>query len=75
MLSTAELTEQAVSLPVEERAKLIDSLLKSLNPSSDEIDQEWMKVAKRRLDDIHSGKVKVIPGYEVFEKVKARFNK
>jgi len=54
MLSSAELTEQAVSLPVEERAKLIDSLLKSLNPSSDEVDQEWMKIAKRRLDDIHS---------------------
>jgi putative addiction module component (TIGR02574 family) len=75
MLSTTELTDQAVSLPVEERAKLIDSLLKSLNPTSDEADQEWIKIAKIRLDDIHSGKVKVVPGHEVFEKVKARFNK
>jgi putative addiction module component (TIGR02574 family) len=75
MLSTTELTEQAVSLPAEERAKLIDSLLKSLNPTSDEVNQDWMKIAKKRLDEIHSGKVKTIAGHEVFEKVKARFQR
>ena len=70
-----EIIEEAESLPVEERAMVIDSLLRSLNPSSVEIDGEWVKVAKRRLADLRSGAVKPIPGNEVFARIRERFEK
>jgi putative addiction module component (TIGR02574 family) len=70
-----EIIEEAESLPIEERAVVIDSLLRSMNPSSAEIDREWVKVAKRRLAELRSGAVKPIPGNEVFAKVRERFEK
>ena len=75
MLSTKELIEGAISLPVEERAIVLDSLLRSLNPPNEEIDQKWLVVAKRRLQELRSGKTKAIPGDEVFAKVWKRFSK
>lgn len=70
-----EIIKEAESLPVEERAMVIDSLLRSLNPPSIEIDKEWVKVAKRRRAELRSGKVKPIPGNEVFGKIRERFEK
>jgi putative addiction module component (TIGR02574 family) len=70
-----EIIQEAKSLPVEERAVVIDSLLRSLNPPSVEIDIEWVKVAKCRLAELRSGRVKPIPGNEVFEKIRERFEK
>jgi putative addiction module component (TIGR02574 family) len=70
-----EIIQEAESLPVEERAMVIDSLLRSLNPPSIEIDKEWVKVAKRRLAELRSGGVKPIPGNEVFAKIRGRFEK
>jgi len=65
---------EANSLPLEERAALADSLLKSLNPPEADIDKEWASVAERRLAELRSGKVKGIPGGEVFERVRDRFS-
>ncbi len=70
MLTTKELLDQVISLPVEERANIVDSILKSLNRPNDKIDKQWIEVAKRRLNDIRTGKVKAVPGHEVFSKVK-----
>jgi putative addiction module component (TIGR02574 family) len=70
-----EIIEEAESLPVEERAMVVDSLLRSLNPSSAEIESEWVKVAKRRLAELRSGKVKPVPGNEVLAKIRERFEK
>ncbi|NWG03145.1 MAG: addiction module protein [Syntrophaceae bacterium] len=70
-----EIIEEAESLPVEERAMVIDSLLRSLNPLSMEIDREWVEVAKRRLAELRSGAVKPIPGNEVLTKIRERFEK
>ncbi|MDQ6970305.1 MAG: addiction module protein, partial [Mariprofundus sp.] len=66
---------EAVSLPVEERALVVDSLLRSLNQPESEIDKEWANVAKLRLAEIRSGAVKTVPGAEVFERVWHRFEK
>lgn len=70
-----EIIQEAESLPIEERAIVIDSLLRSLNPTLTEIDIEWIKVAKRRLAELRSGSVKAIPGADVFIKIKDRFKK
>jgi putative addiction module component (TIGR02574 family) len=71
--STAEIIREAESLPVEERTVIVDSLLRSLNPPDPEIDRKWAAVAKRRLEELRSGRVKPIPGEEVFAKIRQRF--
>jgi putative addiction module component (TIGR02574 family) len=72
---TRKLIEEALSLPVEERALMADSLLRSLNIPNAEIDSEWTEVARRRLNELRSGKVKPIPGDEVFARVLKRLDK
>ena len=73
MPSTAEIIDEAKSLLVEERTVVVDSLLRSLNPPDLEIDRRWAVVAKRRLDDLRSGRVNPVPGEEVFAKIHRRF--
>jgi putative addiction module component (TIGR02574 family) len=72
MSTTVEqLAEQAMNLPPESRAKLADLLVESLD--SDElgrIEQMWVAEAKRRRDEVRSGKVKSIPGPEALRKVR-----
>lgn len=74
-MNTKELIEQAIALPVEERALVVDSLLRSLNPPQSEIDIQWAAEAKRRLAELRSGKVEAIPGEAVFEGVWERFKR
>jgi len=74
-MNTKELIEEAVSLPVEERALVIDSLLRSLNQPESEIDNKWATKAKDRLTALRSGAVDPVPGQEVFDKIWKRFNK
>ena len=73
MPSTAEIIHDAESLPVEERTIVVDSLLRSLNPPDAEIEQKWADVAKRRLQELRSGKIKPVAGEEVFAKIRQRF--
>lgn len=66
---------EAESLPVEERAKVIDSLLRSMNPPESEVDARWAEIAHKRLDDIRSGAASSISGEEVFNRVRERLEK
>jgi putative addiction module component (TIGR02574 family) len=75
MLKTEDLIKEAVSLPVELRARLVDELLKSLNPSQAEIDELWAAEAERRIDEIESGQVKPIPGEQVFRELRKRLGR
>jgi putative addiction module component (TIGR02574 family) len=70
-----DLINEAESLPVEERAMMVDSLLRSLNPPESEIDKKWAIVARRRLEEIRSGTVAAVPGEQVFEKIWKSFEK
>ena len=73
MLGAKEIVKEAESLPVEERAIIVDSLLRTLNPPNAEVDIKWAIVAKRRLAELRSGQVQPVLGEEVFAKVKERF--
>ena len=73
MLGTKEIVKEAECLPVEERAIVVDCILRTLNPVEPEIERKWIDVAKRRLAELKSGQVQAIPGDEVFAKVKKRF--
>ncbi|MFN2266769.1 MAG: addiction module protein [Desulfonatronovibrio sp.] len=72
-MSTRELIAEAISLPVEERALVVDSILRSLNTPEPECDRKWTAVAQRRLAELRSGNVKAVPGEEVFARVWRRF--
>lgn len=73
MPSTAEIIQEAEALPVEERTVVVESLLRSLNPPDPEIDRKWAAVARRRLEELRSGRVKPVPGEEVFARIRQRF--
>ena len=75
MGKTQDLIDEAISLPIEERALLVDSLLRSMNPSDKENDHKWALEAKVRLEDLRSGKTKPVPGEEVFKKIWKSFKK
>ena len=73
-MKTKDLIAEAISLPVEERAMVVDSLLRSLNPPESEIDKKWAALVKQRLGELRSGKVKAVPGEEVFRRIWNRFS-
>ena len=72
MSTTVEqLAKQAMNLPGELRARLADLLVESLDADAlTEIDQLWLSEAKRRRDEVRSGKVKTIPGDEALRSVR-----
>ena len=72
-MTMKEIIEEVASLPVEERAVVADSILRSLNAPDFEIDRKWTQVAQRRLAELRSGQVEPIPGEQVFAKVRKRF--
>jgi len=74
-MNTKQLIDEAVSLPVEERALVVDSLLRSLNQPVSAIDEQWAEAARRRLAELRSGDVKAIPGDDVFAKVWEKLEK
>ena len=69
-----DLIDEARALPVDERAMLVESLLKSLNPIEASIDEKWAEVAESRLEELDSGRVNPVPGDDVFRKVRSRLN-
>ncbi len=75
MMTTKKLIEEALSLPVEERALIADSLLRSLNAPETSVDAQWAEVARKRLQELRSGAVKPIPGDKVFAKALERLAK
>lgn len=72
-MKTEDLIEEALSLPVEERARVADLILQSLNPPDPSVEEKWVVEIRRRIEEVESGKVKMIPGNEVFEEIRKRF--
>jgi len=65
----------AEMLPIDEKALLVDRLLDSMFPRQAEIDELWKIEAERRVEEVRTGKVKTIPGEQVFAEIKERFGK
>jgi hypothetical protein len=74
-MKTKDLIAEANLLPVDERALIVDSILKSLNAPEKDIDREWAKVAKKRLSEMRSGVVKSVPGKKVFANILKNYKK
>jgi len=72
-MNTATLINEVISLPVEERTLVVESLLASLNQPESAVDAKWAAVAKKRLDDLLTKKTSAVDGKQVFEKIWQRF--
>jgi len=67
-LSIEQLAEEALALPANARALLVDRLVESLDPAEDvPFRQLWAAEAFRRRDDVRSGRVQTIPGEEALK--------
>ena len=74
-MNTTELIDEVVSLPIEKRVLIVDSLLQSLNQPNSEIDEKWNEVAQKRLMEMRFGKINLIPGEQVFKNIWEKFEK
>ena len=60
-----QMVSQAMALPGEQRARLAELLVESLDAEDfGAIEKAWTNEAKRRRDEIRTGKVEPIPGEE-----------
>jgi putative addiction module component (TIGR02574 family) len=65
---------EALLLPSDVRMSLVEKLLASLNlPTHAEIDRLWAEEAEQRISQIDRGDVKLIPGDEVFAKIRRKY--
>ncbi len=70
------LQQAALRLKPDARAKLAHSLVESLSGlSREELDALWLDEAERRDAEMESGKVKGIPGQEVFARIESKYKK
>jgi putative addiction module component (TIGR02574 family) len=71
-----KVVEEALSLPSDERASLVEKLISSLNlPVQEEIDKLWADESERRVSQIEKGEIELIPGNEVFAKIRRKYRK
>jgi hypothetical protein len=68
--------DDAISLPAEQRALLVDVLIQSLNlPLNEDVDHAWVVEAKKRWRELNEGKVLAIPADKVLDEIRKRFGR
>lgn len=70
-ISIEDLAAQALSLPPEDRAKLVERLIASFEPKSP-AQAEWLRLANARRDAVRSGAVELVPGSDALGRIRAR---
>ena len=70
-LSLADLEKEAAQLPLEERARLISSLITSLESSDEgDIEAAWEKEIEARSAAFHRGEAKTVPAAEALARAR-----
>jgi putative addiction module component (TIGR02574 family) len=70
--SIEQLESEAMNLSLEERARLANKLLLSLDaPSEEENLALWVAEAEKRLQELREGRAKEIPSDETFRRARA----
>ncbi len=64
-MTREELEARARQLPREERARLAETLISSLDDEA-EVERAWDEEIRRRLQELDAGSVETVPGEEVF---------
>lgn len=74
--NVAEIEAKIRALSLEDKAELLRSLIAELDGSADaDVESAWLIEAQRRYREVRAGKVKPVPGEDVFENVRARLNR
>ena len=69
----AELKQKAAELSENERAELALALIESLDGEGDTgVDEAWRVEIERRIAEIDRGEVQLIPGDEVFARLRRK---
>ena len=67
--------EQALALPQDERAALIDALADSLEVAEDDLTPQWSVEIGRRIEAVERGESHVIPWDEVEVRIRAKLER
>jgi putative addiction module component (TIGR02574 family) len=67
-----ELEAEALNLPADQRAHLVEKLIASLD-SEPEIEAAWADEVERRHAEIEAGTVVLLPGAETMARLRAEF--
>jgi len=70
--NTKNILGEALSLPVEERAKIVEQLIKSFDMPDESIDKIWKKEAENRIGAYERGEIDAISLEEGLEKYEKR---
>ena len=65
----SDLLKRALSLPVDERAALANTLLDSLEQMDESAQEAWDKEVARRVKDLEAGKAVTVPWEELGRKL------
>lgn len=68
-LSIQQIESEALSLPADERARLAEALIESLD-EDERIERAWAEEVERRAEDLRTGRVKGVSHEEVMASVK-----
>jgi putative addiction module component (TIGR02574 family) len=71
--SSEQILKEALALPPQERAELVEQLLATFqSPPDPQIDEMWAREAEDRLDAYDRGELKAVPAEEVFKRIRQR---
>jgi len=69
-MPAAMMLEQIASYPVEDRVMMADAIIESLNGIDPDVEAAWGAVARRRMRELRSGKVRGVPVSAVFSRAR-----
>ncbi len=70
-----KIKDQAIALPLEERAELAHKLILSLDGTAGtDIENAWDSEIKKRVEEIKSGKAKGRPAENILAEIRAKYS-
>ena len=69
-MKTKELIAEISDLPVEQRARIADLILQTLNTPDPDIELAWIQEVEERVEEYEKGNVELIPAQEVFKSLR-----
>lgn len=70
----SNLLKRALALPVDERAALANTLLDSLETTTESIEEAWDREVARRIEELKTGKAVTVPWEQLHRELLAMVN-